>query len=120
MTLNDLSQLYWLKKEISCDEKRLRQMDADRSDECEKLKIMIGEKKQRCITEQARIEKYITSIDDSLTRQIFIYRFVCCMSWVEVSMTIGGGNTPESVKKRCQRWIRKHSIEPNKTTETGS
>lgn len=58
-----------------------------------------------------RIEKYIFSIDDSLTRQIFEERYIkggykpC---WKRVATEIGGGNTVESVKKRHFRHLRKY------------
>ena len=62
---------------------------------------------------QVELERYISNIDDSLTRQIFVYRYAQGMNWVQIANKLGGGNTWESVKKRCQRYIAKHSEEVN-------
>ncbi len=58
-----------------------------------------------------RIEEYIFSIDDSLTRRIFEERYIkggYKPSWKRVATEIGGGNTVEAVKKRHNRHLRKY------------
>ena len=59
--------------------------------------------------ERIRLERYITTIPDSLTRQIFEDRFVSLMSWDEVAMDIGGGRgcTADRVKKICYRYLKR-------------
>lgn len=132
MTLYELSQLFWLKKEVKLNTDRLGEITAklsagtskisddpaiirsasdrtgDTASELIMLRDKIEEQKKQCAEEQIRLEGYISSIDDSFTRQIFIYRFVCNMTWGEVARAIGGGNSAEAVKKRCQRWVRSH------------
>ena len=53
------------------------------------------------------IEDFIDGIDDSLTRRIFEYRYFKIMNWEEVSIRIGGDNTPGAVKKRHDRYLKK-------------
>lgn len=51
------------------------------------------------------IEKFISSIDDSLVRRIINLRFIEKMTWSQVAEKIGGGNSHESVKKIYQRFM---------------
>ena len=128
MTLRELSQLYWLKREIDEDEKRLAELREEaagvpspagdglpRSTEVhsrvERLALdiveierVIIEKRARCVYERARLERYIAAITDSLTRQIFTERFIRGKTWQEVADAIGG-NTEYSVKKVCYRYL---------------
>jgi len=111
MTLQKLTQLIWLKKEIEMDERRLRmlelQEDAE-NPELIKLTAAVRAKKENCRREQVALEQYILQIEDSFTRQIFVYRYMYGMNWVQVAFAVGGGNTPDAVKKRCQRWVWSH------------
>ena len=133
MTVKELSQLYYLKKEIQRDEQRLKELErmkraipgpklnglprAKKMPESRVERIVadivdlqaIIEAKQEQIThERARLERYIVGIEDSMTRQIFTCRFVDGLSWNAVADAVGGGNTDESVKKTCYRYLLRH------------
>ena len=69
------------------------------------LQAIIAARQIQCIHERARLERWISSIPDSFTRQIFAYRFIEGYSWVRVARIIGG-NTPASVKQRCYRYLK--------------
>lgn len=130
MTLKELSQLYYLTREIETDQKRLEELEQiagtpslsqltgmphapNKNDskverlaaEIVDLQAIIAARQIQCIHERARLERWISAIPDSLTRQIFTLRFVDGMSWVEVAVQIGGGNTVDGVKKRCYRYL---------------
>ncbi len=129
MTRQELSQLYYLRREISSDKERLAKLEAAASStspissgmpsgkgsvtdrtalavEISMLKDLIYEKICREEQELRRLMKYISGIEDSLTRQIFTARFVDNLGWVAIAMRVGGGNTPEMVRKRCYRYLR--------------
>lgn len=129
MTLKELSQLYYLNREIEMDKRRLEELEAKLlpgspvlsemprgagmtdnmslyiSDIVE-LQDMIAAKQKRCIHEQARLEQYISKISSSLVRQIFVYRFVNGLPWEQVAACVGGGNTGDGVKKICYRYLK--------------
>ena len=131
MTVKELSQLYWLNKEIEMNQKRLEELKAKKDSlsspdfsgvsrggdgtsrvewlavEISDLENLIQKKQQQCILEHKRLERYIAKIPDSLTRQIFTLRFVNGLKWFQVAMTIGG-NTEQSVKMACYRYIQDH------------
>lgn len=109
MTIKELSQLYHLNREIEMDKRRLDELELLASSpkaqnldgmphapgygdalarcvaEIVDLKAIISAKQQQCIYERNRLERYISSIPDSLTRQIFTYRFVNGLSWWQVN-----------------------------------
>ena len=56
------------------------------------------------------IENFIDSIDDSLTRRIFEYRYIkgnVMPSWQTVAFKVGGGNTTDSVRMIHNRFFYK-------------
>lgn len=53
------------------------------------------------------IERYISNIPEDQVRIIFRLRFLQGMSWGEVAAIIGGGNTENSVKCTCYRYLRR-------------
>lgn len=130
MTLKELSQLYYLTREIEADQRRLDELEqaagapstahitgmprAPHSNESKverlaaeivDLQAIIAARQIQHIHERARLERWIGEIPDSLTRQIFTSRFVDCMTWAQVAAQIGAGNTPDRVKKICYRYI---------------
>lgn len=129
MTLKELSQLYYLNREIEMDKKRLQELEimavsispnltgmprspgvSDKvgryAAEIADLKGIIEAKHKQCLYERSRIERYISSLDDSLLRQIFTYRFVNGLPWEQVAACVGGSNTAGSVKMMCYRYLK--------------
>lgn len=129
MTLKELSQLYYLNREIEMDRKRLQDLEAQAvscspnltgmprspgisdkvgryASEIADLKGIIEAKLQQCIYERNRLERYINSIDDSFLRQIFTYRFVNGLPWKQVAACIGPGYTDEAVRQAAHRYIK--------------
>lgn len=131
MTLRELSQLYYLRKEIEHDKQRLTELRSDllspkspsydgmpkspnpdpamerRIAQIADLEAIIGAKIAQCLHERNRLERYITEIPDSLTRQIFQLRFINGMTWPQIAYSVGGNNTEASVKMTCYRYIKK-------------
>lgn len=130
MTTKELSQLYYLNREIEDCERKLQELEAMRSvgsvplddmphgkgpaksrvewiaAEITDLKAIIHAKQIECVHERNRLERYIAEIPDSITRQIFEYRFANCLPWEQVAENMGGGNSGESVRKRCYRYLK--------------
>ncbi len=129
MTLKQLSQLYYLHREIEMDQRRLRELEARAlpgaqvitgmphgsgvadivgryAAEIADLRGIIEAKHQQCLYERSRLERYIADIDDSLLRQIFTYRFVNGLPWEQVAACIGGNNNAGNVKMACYRYLK--------------
>ena len=127
MTGKELSQLFYLNREIEQDNIRLMELEnaatgstakitglphstslsdktalaADIAD----LRREIELKKELCIVEFNRLMRYINSVEDSFMRQILTFRHVNGFSWVQVAIHIGGKNTADSVRKAHDRFI---------------
>ena len=129
MTLRELSQLYYIKRELRQDAERLHTLRYRASspsrpnlsgvhgggggNRVEKYAVLIvtleekmTKKRAQLLKEQLHLESFIAAIPDSLTRQIFTLRFIECRSWQSVAVRVGGNNTAESVKMRCYRYLR--------------
>lgn len=125
MTVKELSQLYWLNQEIPRDEQRIAElMERRRQHQALICRVCLTDPGQykpyrkyavelasrenillhRC-AERDRLQQFIRDIPDSLTRLIFSYRFESNYGWKEVARLIGCGNTDDSVKKRCYRYL---------------
>jgi hypothetical protein len=50
---------------------------------------------------------YISTIKDTLTRQIFFERCIKGKSWAAVAVAVGGGNTADGVRKIFDRQVEK-------------
>lgn len=127
MTIKELSQLYYLRREIEQEERRIQSLRekatsitasvtgmphsggiadktaiaADIAD-CE---MLIAAKLNESIVMYRRLMTYINGIDDSLTRQIFKARFVDGLKWEQVADKVGG--SAASAKMTVYRFIRK-------------
>lgn len=131
MTVKELSQLYWLNREIEADERRLAELESrvrslsspkldgmprNSGANVSKIEVYVAEivdvqaiiasKRQQCIHEQNRLERYIAGIPDSITRQIFALRFINGLTWTQTALSLGGGNTDVSVRQRVYRYLR--------------
>lgn len=131
MTLKELSQLYYLKREIELDQARLKKLrtklhgasgpkyDAmPKSPGCGDalaysvaeivdLEALIVAKQIQCIRERTRLEQYIAGIPDSNLRTIFTLRFIDGLSWVQLAFRIGGDCTADGARMACKRYMEK-------------
>ena len=132
MTVKELSQLYYLRQETEKDEARLRDLEAQigirasaqdgmphgfgttgsmvesLAAEIVDVKAIINARHLQCLHERNRLERYISSIPDSLTREIFKLRFVDGLPWKNVAAVVGGAmDIDEStVRKICYRYLK--------------
>lgn len=130
MTVRELSKLYYLKKLIERDTMRISELEArllpggmnltgmpknpSPKNTMEEVIPLLMDIKDRLRSEQAKyiqerkaIEDYINSVDDYQMRCILSCRFVDLMTWNQTALYIGGGNTENSVKKACYRFLKK-------------
>lgn len=128
MTRKELSQVYYLKRELKMWEQKLSDL---RSQSLVKAQQISGmpfantneitdatfEHVSRIMELQAdidvfrlniekkiaEIERYIQTLDDSLLRQIIEYRCCQCKTWQATAMMIGYGTSAESCRKYFDR-----------------
>lgn len=130
MTIKELSQLYYLNREISDLKLKIAEIEAKATDTSVKItgmphaptagdkigkliaeldyyKSTLNNRLEQCRLELIRLNDYISKCDDSLTRQILTYRFVNGLPWTQVAASIGG-TSEYAVKKTAYRYIKDH------------
>ena len=130
MTIRELSQLYYLNREISDLKLKIAEIEAKATDTSVKItgmphaptagdkigkliaeldyyKSTLNNRLEQCWLELIRLNDYISKCDDSLTRQILTYRFVNGLPWTQVAASIGG-TSEYAVKKTAYRYIKEH------------
>lgn len=112
MTKRELSQLYYLRKEIKEQQRRLEELEAAATSCCPRitglpsgagisdrigqytaqiadLKSLLGLNLKKCFYELNRLDRYIQSVEDSEMRTILILRYIQGLSWQKVAFCIG-------------------------------
>lgn len=113
MQKTELSRLPYLKKDIEREIRQLQALEeaegphmAGESDITD-LKPMIAEHLRQSIQEYAALCQYMNRIPDQVMRSIVYYRHIKDMSWTEIAMRIGGGNTPDGIRRAHDRYLAK-------------
>ena len=128
MTKKELSQLYYLKKEIRQQQKRLQELENAATsctakitgmphgmginDKISKYAAQIADLKglldlnlKKCFYELNRINRFIESVEDSEMRMILTLRYIQNLSWQKVAFAIG--EYDEQYKRRRHNTLLK-------------
>ena len=130
MTLQELYSIPHLKKEIAGYEEKIKELEemaesttakitgmprgggtSDKVGECATAiafyKDFLKQAIAKRITTEIEILRYVESINDAELRRIMFLRFIQQKTWQQVADEIGGNNTEDSVRKRCNRYVSK-------------
>lgn len=130
MTKKELSQLYYLNREIEEIQRRIAELEAlatgctvritglpktqglsDRIAEyvaeIVDLKCLLDLDLKKCFYELNRLNRYINSIEDSQMRLILSLRYINGLPWEQVAASISYSLSGESVRKAHDRFLRK-------------
>lgn len=128
MTKQELSQLFYLNREIAEEKRKLAELETAATNtttkitgmphvsgvsrKSENMAILIAEQRdlielkvKQSIIEYNRLNRYIADISDPLMRLILSYRYVNGFMWHQVAMHIGGKNTADSVRMAHDRFL---------------
>lgn len=106
MTKQELKDYPYLLLAIELYEKELTELSVDykrNEKSIIELQMKINDYRERL----HKCELFFDSIEDVQTRQIFELRYMHRMKWAEIAAYIGGYNTPDTVKMRCYRYLKK-------------
>ena len=116
MTKSEIVQYYYLKREAENSASLEKEMNEKRQGAkgedlvfLERQIQRVRRKKERSLRLHEEIEDYVENISDCLTRQIVYERYIRGKTWTAVAMAVGGGNTPDSVRKISERFLEKCS-----------
>lgn len=121
MTKNELSQLYYLNREIEQISRRMASLryrvkfiksytngkcDDAIEKEAEKLTDVLISQQQKCFDEQRRLENFINTVESSEMRSILAYRYINGLSWQQVAFSIGE-HDESYVRKKHDAYLKK-------------
>lgn len=72
------------------------------------LEQLLHINREKRIVEKQRLERFISSVDDSTVRRIIELRFNAVLSWNEVAARMGSGYTVGSLKMMLSRYLERH------------
>ncbi|NLZ54653.1 MAG: RNA polymerase subunit sigma-24 [Thermoanaerobacteraceae bacterium] len=72
-----------------------------------RLKRKLKRRLEELMEKREEIEEYISTVPDSLIRQILTLRYVNGLSWQQIAVHVGGGNTADSVRMMHNRFLKK-------------
>lgn len=81
--------------------------DLIRSKKLNELQATLKIREAMIIVQQTEIEKYINSIEDSATRQIFEHRYIDNMNWYQIQ-TIMKYNHEDTARKKHDKFIEEN------------
>lgn len=135
MTKKELSQLYWLNREIEEEKRKLRELEAAATsstatitglphvsgahDKIGDMAILIAEQRdlidlkvRQSVIEYNRLNRYIAGVEDAQMRMILSLRYVNGMSWQQVAFAIG--ETDEQYPRRKHnKFLQKSKVDEN-------
>ena len=80
-----------------------------RSEELLAQRLLLKQKLKEDIARKIlEVERFMNTVEDSLTRRIIYFRYVEHLPWNKVADKVGGGNTEDSVRKTLDRYLEKH------------
>lgn len=135
MTKKELSQLYWLNREIEADKRKLEELRLAAvsatakitglphvtgvRDKVGEIAVLIEEqsrlielKKKQTVIEYNRLMRYINSVDDSLMRQILTLRYVNGLSWQQVAFAIGESDE-QYPRRKHNKFLQSQQLDEN-------
>lgn len=71
------------------------------------IQAIIEELEYKTLIKTKEIYEYMRDLNDSMMRQIIKYRCIELMTWSEVAVKIGGGNTADSVRMAYNRHVER-------------
>lgn len=130
MTKHELSQLYYLNREIIEMQTRLEELEClaesctsiitgmphasgisdkigNYSAEIADLKGLLDLNLKKCFYELNRLNRYINNVEDSEMRMILSLRYINGLCWEQVAASISPYASGESVRKAHERFLRK-------------
>lgn len=130
MTKKELSQLYFLNREIEEIQRRIEELEClatgctmmitgmPRADGCNDkigkyvaeiadLKCLLDLNLKKCFYELNRLNRYINSIEDSQMRMIMSLRYINGLPWEQVAASMSYTLSGESVRKAHDRFLKK-------------
>lgn len=125
MTKKEINQIYYINREIEMWQRQLDDiyglqspkldglpksiepgdLTGDKAAKALQIRTIIEELLAELQMQRKKIYEFISALDNSLMRQIIMYRCLSLCTWEETAIYVGGNNTAESVRKMFDRFF---------------
>lgn len=135
MTKKELSQLYWLNREIQEEKRKLAELESaaigctakitglphvtGTHDRIGDMAILIAEQRdlidlkvRQSVIEYNRLNRYIAGIDDARMRMILSLRYVNGLSWQQVAFAMGESDE-QYPRRKHNNFLRESKVDEN-------
>ena len=139
MTKKELSQLYWLNREIAEEKRKLAELEVVAAgstakitglphvtgahDKVGDLAILIAEQRdlidlkvRQSVIEYNRLNRYINGIEDAQMRMILSLRYVNGLSWQQVAFSIGESDE-QYPRRKHNKFLQSQQLDENDEQE---
>lgn len=129
MTKKELSQLYYLKREIKEQQKKIKELETTATSCSSKidglpsgegindkignyavqiadLKSLLDLNLKKCFYEFNRLNRYIQSVEDSQMRMILTLRYVNGLTWRQIAKSMGVAGDGSTERKKHDRFLK--------------
>lgn len=135
LTKKELSQLYWLNREIAEEKRKLAELEVaavgstakitglphvtGAHDKVGDLAILIAEQRdlidlkvRQSVIEYNRLNRYINGIEDAQMRMILSLRYVNGLSWQQVAFSIGESDE-QYPRRKHNKFLQSQQLDEN-------
>lgn len=135
MNKKELSQLYYLNREIEEQQRRLQELEelaisctahitgmphgpgmddkiGKYAAEIADLRGLLDLNLKKCFYELNRLNRYISSIEDSQMRMILSLRYINGLSWRQIALSIGERDE-QFPRRKHNQFLRKYQLDEN-------
>ena len=105
----ELKQYFYLNRELQRETLKLAVMKKTDSGYNE-LYELVENNRLRCLALLIKTQKFIYSIDDSRTRQIFELRYIKGLTWTQTAQQMGGYVKSDTIRMIHDRYFKKYTF----------
>lgn len=131
MIRDDLKQLQHLNREINLLQDQIEQMPVEvdsvsssqdefpycqqnvaitgySNERYKRIRTRLERKKEECLAKVDELTAFISTVDDSLIRQLLLLRYVQGRKWCQIAAVMGSNYSEDQLKKRLERFFEKN------------
>lgn len=126
MTVEELSELFYLRKEIELLKRNRKELERQRSRlppaygaAFDEVCSLLSRRIKICIGQEAALSAYIAGIKDTFTREIFTMRYEKCMTWESIARKYSDlWYCEDFFRTKCYRYMKRHKNDSKNTQKS--
>lgn len=114
MTVFELEQLYFLRGEIRMHDKALKNLEREHEaahwpEKVQEVREIIEGMRRRCVAQLEGLERWLAAVPDDFMREVLTLHYSEGLTWKNVAIKMGGGNTSDNLRVAASRYLKRES-----------